>query len=51
MSDFGRNCLLGRQGKADEVATAVCWLLSGEASYVTGVDLLVDGGMNLGGVG
>jgi len=33
-----------RPGEVDEVAAAVCWLLSDEASYVNGVALSVDGG-------
>lgn len=36
-----------RAGTAAEVAAAICWLLSGEASYVTGADLVVDGGSML----
>lgn len=35
---------LGRAGKVDEVANAVAWLLSDEASYVTGTTLRVAGG-------
>jgi len=35
---------LGRAGTVDEVANAVAWLLSGEASYVTGTTLRVAGG-------
>jgi len=35
---------LGREGTADEVAAVASFLLSDEASFVTGVDVLVDGG-------
>lgn len=35
---------LGRMGQADEVASAALFLASEEASYITGVDLPVDGG-------
>ena len=38
---------LGRQGTAWEVARAVVYLLSDEASYVTGDTLMVDGGLAL----
>ena len=38
---------LGRLGTAKEVANAVCWLASDEASFVTGTALAIDGGANL----
>jgi NAD(P)-dependent dehydrogenase (short-subunit alcohol dehydrogenase family) len=36
---------LGRVGSADEIAKAVTFLASADASYVAGVELFVDGGM------
>jgi glucose 1-dehydrogenase len=35
----------GRFGKPEEIAAAVAWLASGDAEYVTGTTLFVDGGM------
>ena len=38
---------LGRLGSADDVAAAVAWLCSDQASYVTGEVLRVNGGMHM----
>jgi len=35
---------LGRLGTADEIAKAAVFLASGDASYITGIELFVDGG-------
>jgi glucose 1-dehydrogenase len=38
---------LGRMGNPDEIAAAVAWAASREASYLTGTTIVVDGGMSL----
>jgi NAD(P)-dependent dehydrogenase (short-subunit alcohol dehydrogenase family) len=35
---------LGRIGDADEIAKAVSFLVSDDASYIAGIELFVDGG-------
>jgi 3-oxoacyl-[acyl-carrier protein] reductase len=43
--DWAAQIPLGRLGAADEIAAAVCFLASDEASYITGHVLAVNGGM------
>ena len=43
-AEGGKNTPAGRGGEAIEVAHAIVFLASKEASYITGQDLIVDGG-------
>jgi NAD(P)-dependent dehydrogenase (short-subunit alcohol dehydrogenase family) len=43
--ELAKNVPLGRLGDPDEIAKAVSFLASDEASYVSGIELFVDGGL------
>jgi meso-butanediol dehydrogenase / (S,S)-butanediol dehydrogenase / diacetyl reductase len=40
----GPRCIIKRFGKPEEVAAAILFVASDEASYITGATLVVDGG-------
>ena len=40
-----REAPLGRAGRPEEIAAAVAFLASDEASFITGESLLIDGGL------
>ena len=44
---FEKNIPLGRMGTAEEIAQVIAFLCSSKASFITGQNLLVDGGISL----
>jgi len=48
VEELSKQVPLGRPAQADEIASAVFFLASKDASYVTGAILAVDGGLGMG---
>ncbi len=46
--DWGAETVVGRWGRPEEIAWAAVFLASGESDYITGTDLVVDGGWLIG---
>jgi meso-butanediol dehydrogenase/(S,S)-butanediol dehydrogenase/diacetyl reductase len=45
MAGYEQAIPMGRFGRADEIAAAICFLASDDATYVTGHALVIDGGL------
>ncbi len=47
LAQWGKNIPLGRVGRPEDIAAAVLFLASAEASWITGTTLVVDGGATI----
>jgi NAD(P)-dependent dehydrogenase (short-subunit alcohol dehydrogenase family) len=47
LARWGKNIPLGRVGQPEDIARAVLFLASDEASWITGIDLVIDGGATI----
>jgi NAD(P)-dependent dehydrogenase (short-subunit alcohol dehydrogenase family) len=45
--EFGRDSLLKRMGRPEEIAAGVVFLASEESSFMTGAHLVIDGGATI----
>jgi 3alpha(or 20beta)-hydroxysteroid dehydrogenase len=41
---------VGRFGRPDDIAAAVCWLASDDSTFVSGTEIIVDGGLTASGI-
>ena len=48
MEEAAKGIHLGRLATPEDLANAILFLVSDEASYITGHNLIVDGGLTLG---
>lgn len=44
MDQYGHQCPVGRAGEPQDIANIVMYLVSDNSSFITGTDIVVDGG-------